>query len=280
MLKNYNYILTIVLYPFILILSYFLLINKLEGSLYLNILLFMLVIFIPSFIMTLYGISEDILNSKKKWRIILLILFSIFYIPIYYTKNITKQEVYIGFIISIVSITFSGLVYHPFLSKTKLFFDSLYLGKVGINEQYTYTSNNNLIRIDVDKTFVCSSNNGDYVISCDRKEDDSFIGIYYYDITDYSDGKIKDIFDYHLEQIVDVIIENNYEYKTENNDSIVKIYYNDMVVLLSQNNYIVGDGKYCLIIVKEVPKKLMDEKEYQKMIESIVFLNYNNGVSS
>ena len=91
MLKNYNYILTIILYPFILILIYLLLTNSIKGDFYLYILIAMIIVFIPSFIMSLYGILEDILNSKAKWRIILVILFSVFYIPYYYTKNVTKQ---------------------------------------------------------------------------------------------------------------------------------------------------------------------------------------------
>ena len=92
MLKNFNYILTIMLYPFILILSHLLLNDYITGDLYLYLLLSMIFIFIPSFIMTLYGVLEDILNSKSKWRIIFVMLFSIIYIPYYYTKHIFSQN--------------------------------------------------------------------------------------------------------------------------------------------------------------------------------------------
>ena len=280
MLRNYNYIITIMLYPFIVILSYFLLTNSLVGKFYLYLLLIMLVIFIPSFIMSIYCATEEILNSKRKWRIIILILFSIFYLPVYYTKNVSKQEMYLGVSLPIICIVFSVLTYDESIKSLQKVVDSVYLNKVDVKEHFTYTSKNNLIKIDVDKSFRCNNNTGDYIVSCDREEDDSFIGIYYYDTTDYSEGKIRDIFDYHLEQIVEFIEDEGYDYKIESSDEIIRVYYNDMVVLLSQNNFIVGDGKYTLIVLKEAPIKLMDEEEYQKMIESVEFLNYNNRVSS
>lgn len=280
MLRNYNYIITIMLYPFIVILSYFLLTNSLVGKFYLYLLIIMLVIFIPSFIMSIYCAAEEILHSKRKWRIIFLVLLSIFYLPIYYTKYVSKQEMYLGVSLPIIFIVFSVLSYDESIKKVQNLVDSVYLNKVDVKEHFTYTSKNNLIKIDVDKSFRCNNNTGDYIVSCDREEDDSFIGIYYYDTTDYSEGKIRDIFDFHLEQIVEFIEDEGYDYKTESSDEIIRVYYNDMVVLLSQNNYIVGDGKYTLIILKEAPKELMDEEEYQKMIESVEFLNYNNGVSS
>ena len=280
MLKNYNYILTIILCPFILVLSYFLLTNKISGDIYLYLLFLMLFIFIPSFIMSLYSASDEILHSNRKWRIIFLVLLSIIYLPIYYTKYVSKEEMYLGVTIPLICIVFGALVYDESMKSLRKVFDSIYSNKVVLNENYTYSSTNGLIRVDIDKSFICTTDIGDYIVSCDRLEDDSFIGIYYYDITDYSEGKVEDIFDYHLEQIVEFIEEAGYEYKSEVDEDIVKIYYNDMEILLSQNNYIVGDSKYSLIVLKEAPKDLIDEKEYKKMIESVTFLNYNNGVSS
>ena len=280
MLKNWNYIITIMLYPFILILSYLLLNDYIKGDLYSFIVFAMIMVFIPSFIMSLYGILDDILNSKSKWRIILVILFSIFYIPYYYTRHISKQEIYLGILIPMLSILFSIVVYNLSLKKLRDYLDLLYSDSVIINENYSYTSSDNLIKIDVDKSFRCSSNIGDYIISCDRLEDDSFIGIYSYDVTDYGEDEIKDIIDFHINQTIDYIKENNYAYGIDSNDQIVRIFYNDMVILITQNNYIVDDKDYSLIILKELPSNMLDLKEFEKMIESITFLNYNNGVSS
>ena len=280
MLKNYNYVATIMLYPFILILSYLLLNGNIKGDLYIHLLIIMIIIFVPSFIMTLYGILDDILHSKGKWRIILVILFSIFYIPYYYTKHISKQEVSLGILIPILCILLTVITYQLSMKKFSEFVDSIYLHKVVINEHYTYASADNLIKLDVDKSFRCSSDVGDYIISCDRLEDDSFIGIYSYDITKYDEEEIKDILDFHINQTVNYIEENNYTYETDTSDNIIKIYYNDMLILLTQANYLFDDVKYSLIIIKELPKDLLDIEEFEKMIESITFLNYNNGVSS
>lgn len=280
MLKNYNFILTILLYPFMLIIAYLILTNVLSSSFYIYLLFFMVIVFVLSFIISLYEILEDILSKNSKWRIILVILFSIFYIPFYYTKHIVKEEKYLGIIIPLLSVFLTYFTYVESIKKLETFFDSIYLNKTVLNEHYVYTSTNGLIRIDVDKSFRCVNNIGDYIISCDRLEDDSFIGVYYYDITDYSEAKTEDILNYHFEQILSTIEDSGYEYETDISDQIIKVYYNDMVILISQNNYIVSDSKYSLIIMKEVPKDLLNQKEFEKMIESITFLNYNNGVSS
>ena len=59
----------------------------------------MVLVFIPSFIMSLYNALEEILNSKRKWRVFLLIFFSFLYLPIYYTKYVSSEEKYLGIII-------------------------------------------------------------------------------------------------------------------------------------------------------------------------------------
>ena len=280
MLKNYNYILTIILYPFILIMSYLLLTNYIKGSFYISLLISMIIVFIPSFIMSLYGILDDILNSKYKWRIILVILFSIFYIPYYYTRYIAKQEVYLGILMPIFCILLSILTYKVTTDKLRYVFASIYSNHVIINEHYSYVSSNDLIKIDVDKSFRCNSNVGDYIISCDRLEDDSFIGIYSYDITDYDDKEINEIATFHLDQTISYIEESGYTYDLKKDNDLVTINYGNMTIIFTQNNYALGNKKYSLVIMKELPSELLDLNEFKKMIESITFLNYNNGVSS
>lgn len=275
MLKNYNYFITIILYPLMLILSYLLLSNYIKGDIYIYLVISMITIFIPSFIMSLYSVLDDILNSKSKWRIIMVILFSIFYIPYYYTRYIVKQEIYMGILIPILSMLLTYATYNVALKEMRVFIDSFYSNWITINEDYTYYSSDNIVRIDVDKSFRCSNNIGDYIISCDRLEDDSFIGIYRYNTTDYSEDELQDIIDFHINQTIEYILDSGYSYDTENVDNIIKIYYNDMVILLTQSNYILDDAKYSLIIMKELPNELLDLDEFKKMIESITFLNYN-----
>ena len=283
MLKNYNYMLTIILYPFILLLSYLIFTNYLKGELYTYLLVIMSMVFIPSFIMSLYGALEEILNSKKKWRIILLILLSIFYLPIYYTKYVSKEEKYLGYILFIIGIPLTILAINASSNRLLKYLTRVYKNYAVINENYVQISSNNLFSINIDKTFRCNNEDiGDYVISCDRLEDDSFIGIYSYDISYDSEEDIEEKISFHVNQTVEYIEEKDYEYEfiENNDDSIIQIDYNDNSILIKQNNYEINGSKYSLIILKEVPKELIDYVEYQKMIDSIYFLNYNDGVSS
>ena len=268
MLKNYNYILTILLYPFILVLTYFKFTNFIKGDLYTYLILIMLIIFIPSFIMSLYGIAEDILKSNKKWRIIFLILLS-------------KEEKYLGYLLFIISIPLTGLAINATNERLLKTFNYLYRSYVVINEQYVYYSSNNLFSINVDKSFRCSRDDiGDYVISCDRLDDDSFIGIYSYDASLDDEEELEEKLNFHLEQTIDYILENGYTYEITNDSNIIEIDYNENTILLTESNYMVGEAKYCLIIIKEMPKEYISYEEYQKMIDSIYFLNYNEEVSS
>ncbi len=281
MLKNYNYILTIMLYPFLLLLEYLMLRDLLNGLMYQYLILLMILLFIPSFIMSLYGILEDILNSKKKYRIIFLILLPFFYLPIYYTFYISKSEKYLGIIIGVLSVGLSYLTLTAFNERLYNYLTDAYKGNVMIKEDYVYTSSNDLFSINVSKNFRCSNDNiGDYVIFCDKLDDDSFIGVYSYDIKDYSESEISDILSFHLEQTLTYIKENGYTEDIKKYDDIIEINYSNMVILLTQKNYLLNDEKYSLVIIKEMPKKLNDIEVFKKMIATIKFLNYNEEVSS
>lgn len=281
MLKNYNYMLTILIYPFLLVMCYLKLNNLISGSIYNDLILIMLIIFIPSFIMSLYGASEEILKSKKKWRIVLLVLLSVFYLPIYYTKYVSKEEKYLGYILFIVAVPLTVFVIDSCQKRLSKYFDDAFLGKTSINENYVYKSKNNLFSIKVDSTFRCNNGDiGDYVISCDRLEDDSFIGVYSYDVSLEDEEEIKEKIDFHVKQTIDYIEEKGYTYEMNTHDNTVEILYNDNIVLITQNNYMLDDTKYSLIIMKEMPKEYINYEEYQKMIDSINFLNYNERESS
>ena len=281
MTKNYNYILTILLYPFLLLMSYLMLTGFLNGEFYLYLIILMTIVFIPSFIMSLYGVVNEIINSKSKWRIIILILFSIFYLPIYYTKYVSKQEKYFGFILAILSIVISFFTFKTLNNKIYLFLVDAYKNTVVINENYTYTSRDNSFIISISKDFRCNSKDiGDYVISCDKLDDDSFIGIYSYDVRDYSEEEISDILEFHINQSSEYINEKDYDSEIVNDGDIIKVYYQNMVIFLTQRNYTLNNYKYSLIIIKEMPKELENIEEFQKMIETIYFLNYNERVSS
>lgn len=275
MLKNYNYMLTIMLYPFIMVLSYLKLTNILKSNIYTTLIVIMLLIFIPSFIMSLYSASEEILKSKNKKRIVLLIVLSIFYLPIYYTKYVYKEEKYLGYFLSVISIILTIITFNISCNSLKKYFLNIYEKRYAIKENYIYNSVNKLFSIEIDSSFRCNEKDlGDYVVSCDRLNDDSFIGIYSYDISLEDESEIEEKLEFHINQTIDYIKEKGYEYRISNDD-IVKIEYNNNAVLITQKNYIVEDNKYSLIILKEIPREYINLEEYQKMIDSITFLNYN-----
>ena len=281
MLKNYNYMLTIMLYPFVLILSYLKLTNIIKSDIYTYLIIIMLIIFIPSFIMSLYSASEDILKSKNKWHIVLLILLSVFYLPIYYTKHVSKEEKYLGYLLFVITIPLTILTINSSCNSLGNFLTKTYRNIYALNPTFGYYSNNKLFSVEVDASFRCNDKDiGDYVISCDRLRDDSFIGIYSYDVTGDTEEENLEKLDFHLKQTIDYIKENNFEYTIEEDNDIIKIEYNDNAVLVTQKDYMVGDSKYSLIILKEIPRANINYDEYQKMIDSIKFLNYNVGVSS
>ena len=276
MLKNYNYMLTIMLYPFIMVLSYLRLANILKSNIYTSLIIIMLFIFIPSFVMSLYSASEEILKSKNKKRIILLLTLSIFYLPIYYTKYIYKEEKYLGYILSVISIVLTIITFNTSCNNLRKFFTDIYKKQYAISVKYTYKSINKLFTIDVDSSFRCNEKEaGEYAVSCERLNDDSFIGIYSYDIGDDDEKEVEEKLEFHVNQTLDYISEKGYEYVVGDLNNITKIEYNDNVVLIMQKNYTVKNNKYSLIIMKEMPREYINFEEYQKMIDSITFLNYN-----
>jgi hypothetical protein len=276
MLKNYNYVLTILLYPFILVLSYLKLTNLIKGELYTYLIIVVLLFFIPSFIMSLYNASEEILKSKKKWRIILLITLSIFYLPIYYTMYVAKEEKYLGYILFIITIPLTFITIKAMNNRILLFLNEAYKNSVSINEHYVTNSINNLFSIDVDASFRCKKDNiGDYVISCERLLDDSFIGVYSYDVTDDDNDELYEKIEFHVNQTIDYIKEQNFAYEINDDTDIVEISYNENIILITQKTYLVGNNKYSLIIIKEMPRYYISYDEYKKMIDSVTFLNYN-----
>ncbi len=281
MIKNYNYMVTITLYPFILLLTFLKLTNVVKGMVYTYLIIALLMIFIPSFIMSLYGASEEILNSNKKWRMVLLIFLSIFYLPVYFTKYVSKEEKYFGYFLFIITIPLTIITINACNKELLTYLNRAYKNYVVANDNYVYVSKNNLFTINVDSSFRCNSKDiGEYVISCDRLEDDSFIGVYSYEIFEGTEEEYKEKLEFHINQTINYIKEKKYSYTINNDNEIIQIEYNDNIILISQNNYIFDEEEYSLIVLKEMPKEYINYDEYQKMIDSITFLNYNDGVSS
>lgn len=274
-LKENSIIITISLFPLILLLSLLRFVNFLKSNLYDYLIILMSLVFFFYFIISLFLVLDEIINSNNKSRIIWVILFSIFYLPIYYTKYVSKGEKYLGFLILISSIVLSiGTVY--FLQER--FFQYIVLvekKKIVLKTSYEYSDKNKLFTIHVDNNYRCDNKLGDYALSCDSYSDDSFFGVYVYnDIID--EDEVDEILSFHIEQTLDYISENNYEASIsylDELDNLVQIEYNDMVILITEKNYIVKDKTYNLIIVKELPKSENAIINFIKNINSIKFIS-------
>ena len=186
-----------------------------------------------------------------------------------------------GYLLFIITVPLTILTINASCNRLNHFLVNNYRNIYSIKTNFTYVSSNKLFSVLLDSSFRCKNTDiGDYVVSCDRLYDDSFIGIYNYDISNDNEKEIEEKLDFHIKQTIDYITEKEYEYKTSNENDLIKIEYNNNVIIITQKNYLVGDNKYSLIILKEVLQENVNYEEYQKMIDSIKFLNYNEGVSS
>ena len=272
-LRDNSFIMATMLLPFIFTLSILKLNRVLKGEMYGYLIIVLSMIFIVGFIFSLFFALDEIMNSKNKKRLFLLMLFPLFYLPIYYTKYIYKNEKYLGYIVSSANVF---LITMLFLGIRTFVIDYVVAQEKKnfvISDISRYVDRNNEFSIEINNSYVCSHELGDYAISCDREEDDSFLGIYSYSKKNYSQGELDDIKSYHLEQIYDYIKESNYEYNIEPvYGGITKINYSEMSILVRDIINYHNDKMYYLIIVKEVKEENLDIFDYEKTIQNIVFL--------
>ena len=271
--KELCFITNISLLPVILLLAILRLSHFIEGIIYYYIIIGMIIIYLISFILVLFFAVNEILNSNRKSRIILLILFSIFYLPIYYVKYVNSEEKALAYFLSISSLVLLGISYFVFKDTVNNFFVNKYKQNIILKDTYQYISKNKLFTINVDKSFSCTSDLGEYQISCDRTSDDSFLGIYSYEKEEFSEAELDDIKEFHINDTINVIEENDYEYEKEDINDIIKITYNNMEILLTQRNYFINNKQYSLIILKESPRYNENVNDFFKVIDTINFLN-------
>ena len=274
MVKKENvFIITMILFPFILLLMIFRFINFLKGSFYDYIIIILCLVFLNFFIETLFFMLDEIMHSKKKSRLIFAIIVPLIYIPIYYLKNISKDDKYLSYLIfSFNLILLIGLYF-----SIKSFLSNYYImkekDKFIIKDTFDYADKNNEFTIKINSDFRCDSTIEGYAIACENNKNDSFIGIYSYKDNNFNQGKLDDIMSFHFEEILDVIKENNYESNIDYIDKYVKINYNNMSVLLTQRNYFFSDNGYSLIIIMESESSEENITDLENVIESIQFLS-------
>ena len=271
-LKENSFILTIGLLPFIFLLSILLLKNFLKGKLYIYLLIIMIIAFWISFIFSMFFALDEIKNSNNKKRIILLMVCPFVYLPVYYTKYIYKNEKNLGYGLSIINVILIGLFFFSTNSFVNNYMIELNHKNFKVRSEYAYVDKNKVFSININNNFTFNNNLGDYVIACDNKEDDSFLGIYSYQKKSFSKGALDDILDYHVEQTVNYIEEYEYVANIEKENDLTIISYNNMKVLIKQIVYEKNNQSYCLVIVKEVNEDDLDMLDFEKSVENISFL--------
>ncbi len=271
-LKTNSFIVTLVLLPFIFLLAILRCINFLKQSFYDYIILGLLFVFFISFIISLFYALDEILHSNKKSRFVLMLFFPFLYLPIYYSKYVSISEKYLSYSLLGLDIILSILFFFSFKTMFINYMTMDLMSNFALKTIYNYADKSNTFTIDVDKNYVCGNNLEGYTLSCENNKDDSFIGIYLYEKESFSEGELDDIKSFHLEDILSIINENNYEYVVNNMDDLVKIDYNDMTVLIKQNNYINENKSYCLVIIKEVLDYEENINDFNRMIDTIRFL--------
>lgn len=148
-------------------------------------------------------------KGTKIVKIALLLIFSVFYIPIYYTKYVMQKKKWLGIVECIVFI----LGYFMILSLLGI----LYLDKV---DTVKYSKDKS-IEAKLKSTWMCYDENiGDQKLFCFNILDEGSFGVFTYDtvITDSSD--ILDLMKYHSEQLNKGYIKEGYQVvnsKKENN---------------------------------------------------------------
>ncbi len=271
--KEYVFIITMILLPFILSLFILRFVNFLKSNIYDYIIIVTSFLFLFCFIETLFFMLDEIVHSKNKKRIIFVLLIPIIYIPIYYLKNISSSDKYLSYLLFGLNVILIIGFYFSF--KNVLSNYILLKGKDDfiLKDIFDYASKDNTFTIKIDGNYRCDSSLEGYSIACENNSNDSFIGFYTYQDENFNQGKLDDILSFHFEEILNIIKENNYESNIEYLDDCVKIEYNNMSVLLTQRNYIFPDKGYSLIIIMESKNKESNQEDLEKVIESIQFLN-------
>ena len=271
-LKESSFITAIALLPFIFLLSILKLQGVLKGGLYNFLLVGMIIVFTITFIFSLFFALDEIKNSDDKKRLIFFILFPFIYLPIYYTKHVYQNERYLGYGISLANIMLIVSFYVVVKGFVYDYTAELNHKNIKARENYVYVDKNNLFSINVNNNYTCNKDLGDYVIACDNKDDDSFLGVYSYKKKSFSKGTLDDIKNYHIEQTVKYIKEYETVDNIEEINDLTVISYSNMKVLIKQVLYNNDNTSYCLVIIKEVNKDNFDIINVEKTIQDIVFL--------
>lgn len=272
-IRNNNYVLTLLLMPFSLIIFILISIEFLKSKFYHYLFIIMFVICIISFIISLFYTVDGIIKSSNKKRLIFLIIFPFFYLPVYYTKYISKNEKVLGYFLCIFLLLLNVTTFFCLKKNILDYSKELDHKNIVLKNKYDYYAKNYLFSIDVNKNYSCNNDLGDYVIACDNSQDDSFLGIYSYKKSD-NDIDFDSLYKFHIDQSIGYIEENGYDYNIEYLSDMIKLNYldNQMSVIISKKYYQNEEDEFLLVIIKEVQNDYQNVIEFEKIIETINFL--------
>ena len=261
-LKENSFIISLSLFPFLLILIILKCNNILQSSFYNYLILAMGIILVIAYIYAFFFAIDEILNSQNKERIRLLLIFPLIYLPIYYTKYIYNDEKYFGYGAFVLNILLIIGLYFSIKGVYLNYTNSLNKENIILNTTYSLMDRNKRFAIPVTNNYTCTNDLGDYVISCDNNLNDSFLGIYSYNSELFSQGELDDILAYHLDLSFTYIEEKGYSYDIFESDDLINILYNDMAIMMKEEVYHFANKDYCLIIILETPLQNKDITEF------------------
>lgn len=168
---------------------------------YVYILLFLeFIVFLYSLFLCIFDVCH---NNKfsifdKIQNIFLLILFNLFYVPIYYIKYMSDIKFVYGVFNSIIYVIAVGLSFY-FLFSFKHFSESKFS---------VYKSNDNVLTLKINKLWNCTVDDiGGNNLYCYKKYDKDSLGIFNY--TDFENT--DELVSFHINQSIDILKEEGYK---------------------------------------------------------------------
>ncbi len=263
--KDYIYILYIALLPFTLTLI-ILRLNKVglfTSKIYYYIILLSAVVTLITFVWSLLYTLDDVIYKEeflpvRNIKIVLVGLFSIFYIPVHYICNNYKKYSFLSLIfvcIFCASLYYSFNTFKKYTLKISEEFDKT---NIVMKKDFDYYFDGDRFVVNIDFNYVCQKDKGDYRLYCDNNSNDSFIGIYSYNMDVYSKEELEKAYTFHVDQTKSYIVEAGYEFIEDvHNDTIALTYNDNMQVFMQQLFFDINyDGieDICLVLIYELPK--------------------------
>lgn len=145
--------------------------------------------------------DKSISRNRKIVITILLLIFDIYYIPIYYCKYVTKKRLWYGILDCVLYAVF-------YLLSIGLGFSAILIGNT-YDKISDYTSNDGLISASLNGNWDCLTEEiGGHALYCYNLKNDDTIGIFNY--TDREVDAAAGLLDFHAKQINDTYIEESY----------------------------------------------------------------------